>query len=340
MNDNKKVYGVALIGCGHMGAAHLENIYYKNNVKISCVCDTYEDSAVDCMKKYCAKRYTTDINECIDNDDVDIVICATYPSSHLEILRKCIEHGKHLICEKPITPTLEEGREFLNLVKSHPEIKVLVGHILRHNHTYNIVAKMIQDGAIGSPIVMRMVQNHHTMNWPRYLELIRQTSPIIDCGVHYIDVMQWFTGEKIIDISGFGQNISDDIPNDKYNYGMINVKLSDGSVGFYEAGWANTIIADNLKEFVGPKGSIKIIFQKDRTLHQEEGDMIEYYRYPDKKYEIINVESKRKPTDAQFDHLIDMIEKDVPAIPSIDEVFDVFQIAMKADSMIRENLNK
>ena len=56
---------------------------------------------------------------------------------------------------------------------------------------------MIKDGAIGSPIVMRMVQNHHTMNWAWYLELIKQTSPIIDCGVHYIDVIKWFTLRRL-----------------------------------------------------------------------------------------------------------------------------------------------
>lgn len=335
MDKTNKIYGVALIGCGHMGEAHLQNIYYKDNVKVVCVCDTHEDSAVKFKRKYFADCHTTSIDECISNTNVDIVICATYPSSHLEVLRKCIRHGKHLICEKPITPSLEEGAEFKELVKSHPEIKVLVGHILRHNHTYNVVADMISNGAIGHPIVMRMAQNHHTMDWQRYLELIKETSPIIDCGVHYIDLMQWFTGEKITEINGMGQRISADVPDDKYNYGMITVKLSDGSVGFYEAGWSNTMISDNLKEFIGPKGSIKVVFKKDRMSHQEEGDLIEYYKYPEKEYEIINVEGKRKSTDTQFDHLIDMIENDVPAKPSIDEVYDVFKIVMEADELIK-----
>lgn len=339
MNNNIKTYGVALIGCGHMGEAHLENIYYKDNVRVVCVCDAIEENAAKFQKKYGADYYTTNVDKCMVDENVDIVICATYPSSHLSILRKCVVYGKHLICEKPITPTIEEGRDFAKIVKCFPEVKVLIGHILRHNHTYNVAADMIRSGAIGFPVVMRMAQNHHTMDWSRYLELIKETSPIIDCGVHYIDVMQWFTGEKIVDISGFGQRISDDVPEDKYNYGMINVKLSGGSVGFYEAGWSNTMPSDNLKEFIGPKGSIKIVFKKDRTAHQEEGDMIEYYKYPEKEYEIINVDGKRKPTDLQFDHLVDMIEKDIPANPSIDEVFEVFEIAMNADQLIREGKN-
>ncbi len=332
-----KIYGVALIGCGQMGAAHLENIYYKENVRIRCVCDLNEENALKFKKRYNAEKITSDIDECISDKEVDIVICATYPSTHLEILRKCVENGKHLLCEKPITTNLEEGEEFVRLVKSHPECKVLIGHILRHNQTYKTVAKMIREGAIGKPIIMRMAQNHHTMNWPRYLKLIEETSPIVDCGVHYMDVMQWFTGEKIIHVSGIGQRTEPDVPDDKYNYGLITVELSDGSVGYYEAGWSNTMSSDNLKEFVGPKGSIKIVYCKDRQTHQEEGDLIEYYKYPEKTYEMINVMGKRKPTDSQFDHLIKMIEEDVDGNPNIDEVFNSFKIVLGADDYIRKH---
>lgn len=332
-----KVYNVALIGCGHMGAVHLENIYYKENAHIAYVCDIVSEKAEEFKRKYNADKATGSVTECIEDKNVDIVIIATYPKSHIELLEACLKNKKHVILEKPIGTSIEEGEKFLSLLKEYPESRVLVGHILRHNKTYKMVAKMIQDGAIGSPVLMRMVQNHHTMNWERYLELMRETSPIIDCGVHYLDVMQWFTGAKITGVSGIGMRTEEQVPEDTYNYGMITVTLSDGSVAYYEAGWANTISSDNLKEFVGPKGSIKIIYQKDRQSHQEEGDLIEYYKYPEKKYEIINVEGKRKPTDEQFDYLIKMIEEGVPANPTNEEVYECFKRAIEADKYIRNN---
>lgn len=336
----KKVYGLAIVGCGQMGAAHMDNIYYKDNVEVKCVCDINPHSAEVFKKKYNALRAETDVEKCISSDDVDIVIIATYPSTHLEILEHCIKYKKHVICEKPITTNLEDGIKFRDLVKNNPDVKVLIGHILRHNHTYRTVADMIHNGAIGHPIVMRMAQNHHTMNWERYLKLIEETSPIIDCGVHYIDVMQWFTGAKITHVSGVGMKIEHDVPDGKYNYGMITTRLSDGSVGYYEAGWSNTMSSDNLKEFIGPKGRIRIVYRKDRQTHQEEGDLVEYYKYPEKTYQIINIEGKRKPTDSQFDCLIDMIEKDAPANPTIDEVFDSFRIALEADTVIRYKIEE
>ena len=185
-----KIYNIVLIGCGHMGEVHLEHIYSKENVCISCVCDKDPVKAEQFKRRFGAKSTSTDAEECISREETDIVIIATYPSTHLELLKISLKYKKHVICEKPIANTLEEGREFVRLVKSHPDIKVLVGHILRHNATYRKVAKMIQEGAIGKPIIMRMSQNHHTMDWNRYRRLIEETSPIVDCGVHYLDVMQ------------------------------------------------------------------------------------------------------------------------------------------------------
>ena len=95
---------------------------------------------------------------------------------------------------------------------------------------------------------------------------------------------------------------------------------------------------ENLKEFVGPKGSIRIIHKKDRQTHQEEGDLIEYYKYPEKNYEVINIYSKRKPTDKQSDYLINMIENGIRSNPMIDKLFDCFQVALVADRKIREGL--
>jgi len=332
--EDMRVYNVALIGCGHMGEAHLEHIYFKEEVCISCVCDRDETKARAFQKRFRVKNIFTDAEECIRRDDVDIVIIATYPSTHLALLKLCLKYKKHVICEKPIASTLEEGKEFVELVKTHPDVKVLVGYILRHNETYRRVAKMIHEDAIGHPIIMRMSQNHHTMNWPRYRKLIEETAPIVDCGVHYLDVMQWFTDAQIVDIAGIGMATEPDLPPGKNNYEMVTVTLSDGSIGFYEAGWTRTINANNAKEFIGPKGSIRLIFAKDRVDHQEEGDLIEYYSQEDQTYHMINVRAERKPTDIQLRCLIRMIEENLPDRPTIDEVYRSFEWAIKAENAI------
>ena len=336
----KSCYGVALIGCGHMGEAHIQNIYYKSNVRVEYVCDLNAERAAEFQRKYGAARITGDYMECVRSPEVDIVIICTYPSTHLEILEACLTHGKHVLCEKPIAANEEQSRRFVELVKSHPECSVLIGYILRHNKTYQKVAEMIHSGAIGQPVIFRMIQNHHTMDWQKYLALIKETSPLVDCGVHYMDVMRWFSGGEITDVHAIGLRTEADVPEGKYNYGMMTVRMSNGSIGFYEAGWSNTMSSDNLKEFVGPKGRIRLIYRRDRQTHKEEGDLIEYYKFPEKVYEMINLQCSRKPTGDEFDYLVRMIEEGLPAVPTIDEVFKSYQAVCRADEQVRAKLSK
>lgn len=327
-------YAVALLGCGQMGEAHLQNIYFKENVYIKYVCDLDSEKAKLFQRKFFAEHAITDFTICIEDPEIDIVIISTYPETHTDILEKCLLNGKHVLCEKPISHTYEEAQKFIELTRAFPACKVLIGHILRHNTTYNRVASLIKEGIIGSPIVMRFVQNHHPINWDRYKALICQTSPIIDCGVHYFDIMQWVTGEKIINVSGISQRIATDLPEDKYDYGIVTLRLSGGSVGYYEAGWSRTTASENVKEFIGPKGRIRIVYADNRTTHKEEGDLVEIYRVPEGTYESLNILCKRKPTDIQFDYLIEMIEKNAPAKPTLEEALEVCKWTFEADKII------
>lgn len=333
------MYNVVLIGCGHMGDVHLNDIHNMENVRIYGVVDCDESRAKNMAFKYGAKSYSTSYNEYMKDENTDIIICATYPSSHLEILNECVKYGKHLLCEKPITANMQEAKEFVETVKNS-SIKVQIGYILRFNETYKKVAQMIQSGAIGSPVLFRMTQNHHIMDERKYFALLNDASPIVDCGVHYVDVCRWFTGSEITSVDGIAANVGKGAPEGSYNYGLITMGMSDGSIAYYEAGWSDTLSSDNVKEFAGPKGRIKIIERNNRQSNQEEGDLIEYYKFPEKEYKIINVDCVRRPTGAQLSHLIKMIEEDVPSEPTIDDVYKSFSTVMKADKILKEKLNK
>lgn len=331
----RDMYNIVLIGCGHMGAVHLDDIYMMENVCIYGVVDIDRDRARTFAKKYGAKSYDVSYERYMKDEKTDIIICATYPSTHLEILKQCVRYKKHLLCEKPIAANAEDAKEFTDIAKA-ADIKVQIGYILRFNETYQTVAKMIKEGKTGSPLIIRMNQNHHVMDWKKYGALLENASPIVDCGIHYIDVCRWFTGAEITDIGGIAAKLDDEVPKNSYNYGMMTMKLSDGSTAFYEAGWGNTIASDNLKEFIGPRGRIKITEREHRANCIEEGDLIEYFSYPEKEYKIINVNCKRRPTGAQLKHLIKMIEEGAEALPAIDDVYKSLTAALDADKILRD----
>ena len=327
-----KSYGVLLIGCGHIGMEHLLDIYYRDDIRIEGVVDKNPAIAEAAAHRCNALAWGTDYLPFLKSDKVDIVIIATYTNTHLPILRNCLAHHKHVMCEKPIGETVELGREFINTVKAAKE-KVLIGHILRHNASYLKIRELIQSGVIGDLRLVRMAQNHHTvLDWERHRRLLEDCSPAVDCGVHYFDIVQWFTGSKIVEVSGFGAKTQDDVARDNFN--MITFRLENGCAGYYEVAWGQSIRSNNLKEFIGTKGRITLDMVINRGEDGEEGDRITVYHSDTGVYETVNVHTKYKDMYAQLKSLIDMIENDTPGNPTIDDVWRAFLVAQAAQESV------
>jgi len=91
-------------------------------------------------------------------------------------------------------------------------------------------------------------------------KLMASVSPIVDCGVHYVDVMCQMTRSRPVRVQAIGARLTDEISPAMYNYGHLQVVFEDGSVGWYEAGWGPMMseTAYFVKDVVGPKGSVSI----------------------------------------------------------------------------------
>ena len=90
---------------------------------------------------------------------------------------------------------------------------------------------------------------------------MKSMSPIVDCGVHYVDVMCQMTGAKPVRVSAIGARLTDELKPGMYNYGQLQVTFDDGSVGWYEAGWGPMMseVAFFVKDVIGPRGCVSIV---------------------------------------------------------------------------------
>ena len=331
----KEKYGVLLIGCGHIGKAHISDIYFRENIEIVGVVDIDIANAELFARKFNAKHFGTDYKKYLADESVDIVIIATYTNSHLSILKDCIDAGKHVLCEKPIAPTLEKSLEFVKIAKE-AKTCVLVGHVLRHNKTYKKIAEMIRAGKIGKPKLFRMVQNHHALNWERYKELMKDASPLVDCGVHYVDIVQWIMREKVVEVSGISQRLDEDIAPNQYNFAMLNATLESGAVLNYEVGWSKSLRASNVKDFIGDGGYIRLLLSANRGEANYKGDLIQWYDNASGEMTTINVPSIYKDMYGQLSALIRMIEdENYAAEPTLDDVESTMKVIFAADEAVK-----
>ena len=113
---------------------------------------------------------------------------------------------------------------------------------------------------------MNLNQQSSGAAWEAHKRLLQSLSPIVDCGVHYVDVMCQITRAKPVQVHGVGARLTEDMPPGMYNYGHLQVTFEDGSVGWYEAGWGPMMseTAYFVKDVIGPRGSVSIVMAETR----------------------------------------------------------------------------
>jgi predicted dehydrogenase len=193
----------------------------------------------------------------------DAVSISSYPDTHAEYAVAALAAGCHVFVEKPLAVSVAEAEQIVAKAKAMKR-KVVIGYILRHHPAWTQFIKTVQ--TLGKPLVMRMNLNQQSSgeNWKTHRALMQTCSPIVDCGVHYVDVMCLMTGSRPVRVSGIGARLSDELPAGMVNYGQLQVTFADGSVGWYEAGWGPMMSEEAffVKDVVGPKGSVTIVAGK------------------------------------------------------------------------------
>lgn len=190
----------------------------------------------------------------------DIVIIATWPDSHAALAIQAMEAGAHVFVEKPIATTVADAQAVVATAERLGR-KLVVGYILRHHPSW--IRLIAEARALGGPYVFRMNLNQQSAGpaWEAHKALMRSASPIVDCGVHYVDVMCQVTDAPPVQVQGIGLRLSDEIAPDMYNYGQLQVRFADGSVGWYEAGWGPMMseTAFFVKDIISPRGAVSIV---------------------------------------------------------------------------------
>ena len=255
---------VLVVGCGTMGSSHA--LAYQEIPEFEIVGLVSRGAAsreILIQKLGGSYEEFSNYAEAITVTQPDVVSINTYPDTHEEIALCAIKAGAHVFLEKPVAPTVAGCQRVIQAAKNAKR-KLVVGYILRHHPSWIKFTEIAQ--GLGKPLVMRMNLNQQSrgVSWETHKNLMRSASPIVDCGVHYVDVMCQMTGANPIRVSAIGARLTAEISPDMYNYGQLQVVFDDGSVGWYEAGWGPMMseTAFFVKDVIGPKGCVSIVAQK------------------------------------------------------------------------------
>lgn len=201
----------------------------------------------------------TDYYESLDVTRPDVVSINTYADTHADYSIEAMSRGCHIFMEKPMAQTVQDAERVVEAARKTNR-KVVIGYILRHHPAWIQFIDSVRQ--IGKPLVMRMNLNQQSFGpeWNVHKEFIRRMPPLVDCGVHYIDVMCQMTRAKPTRVHGIAARLTEEIPAGTHNYGALQIVFDDDSVGWYEVGWGPMISrsAFFVKDVYGPKGSVSI----------------------------------------------------------------------------------
>ncbi|MCB2111670.1 MAG: Gfo/Idh/MocA family oxidoreductase [Defluviimonas sp.] len=248
---------VLIAGLGNMGHAHALAHHHHGASEIAGLVNRSGKALTGALAPY---PVFGDFHRALAATKPDIVVIATYSDSHADYAVAAMEAGAHVFVEKPLATTVADARRVVAAAQRLGR-KLVVGYILRHHPSWQ---RFIAEArALGGPYVFRLNLNQQSTGptWEVHKQLMQTTPPIVDCGVHYVDVMCQITDAAPVRVNGMGLRLSDEIAPGMYNYGQFQVLFEDGSVGWYEAGWGPMMseVAHFVKDVISPRGAISIL---------------------------------------------------------------------------------
>ena len=247
---------VLVAGLGNMGQSHALSYHKNPDYQIVGLVNRTRRPLAEGLEAY---PFFEDYAQALAETKPDLVCVATYSDSHADYAVAAMEAGAHVFVEKPLATTVADAQRVVDTAARLGR-KVVVGYILRHHPSWQ---RLIAEArALGGPYVFRLNLNQQSSGptWEVHKALMETTPPIVDCGVHYVDVMLQITDADPVEVRGMGLRLADDIAPDMYNYGHFQVLFSDGSLGWYEAGWG-PMMSDTaffVKDVVSPRGAVSI----------------------------------------------------------------------------------
>jgi len=183
---------IGVFGAGHLGKIHIQQWQEIEIVELIGFYDPDDIQAAITISQYQVPRYT-DIDSLINAVDAVDIVATT--SSHYEIAKKCLLNGKHVFIEKPLSNTLQEGKELVKLV-NEANVKCQVGHVERYNPAFL---------ALGEQIIQPMFVEAHRL--AQFTPRGADVSVILDLMIHDIDIVLCLVKSPVKRISASGVSV-------------------------------------------------------------------------------------------------------------------------------------
>lgn len=207
---------VGMIGLGHNGLAHIEAHRRVGKSEVVALCDTNPARLKEASRRFGISRTCRSAEDLCARPDIDAVGIHTGDPFHVEPFLAAVRRGKHVLVEKPLANSPEQVEAMVAAARAaDPNLKLAVGYILRFNPVFEAVHALCRAERLGQVYYMEGDYIHNLLyqakqtdastgvNW--YLE---QERPIVGGGSHPLDLLRWFSGAQVVEVSGYSNHVA------------------------------------------------------------------------------------------------------------------------------------
>jgi myo-inositol 2-dehydrogenase/D-chiro-inositol 1-dehydrogenase len=256
------VVKIGIVGLGRLGKRHAANLRFRvQGADLKAACSIVPEELEWARTELGITETYTDYDEMLNEAKLDAVFLVSSSSMHAEQSMRALSRGLHVFTEKPMGVNLEECKKVEKVVGDHGEQVFFVGFVRRFDPSYSYAKKLIDEGAIGEPFLVRS----QTVDLDEYAEFQVDFVPssggiFLDCNVHDIDLARWFLGSEVKTVYSKGGSYvhkAFEEVNDADNT-IVLTTFEDGKMAVIAASRTAFHGHDTHTEITGSKGILKI----------------------------------------------------------------------------------
>lgn len=197
---------VGIVGMGYIGESHIEAVRRIGFCELYAVADTNAALAQAKAEYYGIEKCYTNLEDLLADPDIDAVHNCTPNFLHLEINKKILRAGKHLLSEKPLCKSYAEAKELLAVKAECPNVAAAVNFNYRLNPMMQEAKNRIRSGEFGEVrVISGSYQQDYLLydtdyTWRLDPKVAGCSCAIADIGSHLMDAVQQVTGHKIVEV--------------------------------------------------------------------------------------------------------------------------------------------
>jgi predicted dehydrogenase len=193
VTDVTTEHGIAIVGAGTIVEHGHLPAYVAAGLPVKAIYDVNQDAAAALAERY-GLRLLADVEEIFNDPGIDVVDIAVTPTAQVDIAERALRAGLHVLCQKPLAPSIAEARDLLARSAQTPGVRG-VNQQMRFEPIVASVHRRVQDGSLGKPVSAQIFTNM-SADFPRGHWLAKEPRLMALYGtIHFLDSARFLFGE-------------------------------------------------------------------------------------------------------------------------------------------------